>query len=353
MTSHLSTALVIGKFWPPHAGHHALIRFAEQQSHRLVIVVCATKDQRPTGLDRALWMQQVHPTAEVVVVDDFCAWHHPKPCPDECSEKWAKRVRELRIGQVDTVVTSEDYGPRFADALGSTHLAYDTERHHHQISATAIRHSLSEHWPNLHPAIRAGLHRRVVVLGAESTGTTTLAADLAGRLQAPLVAEVGRTYSWALFAETNEMTDVQWSARQFWQIVDHQINAEATAVHTHIDRIPGSLGPWLVCDTDTLATVAWWERYLNSPSNAVEDLANARPADLYLLTSPRGVDFDDSDPLRDGRAIRSAMHERFIELLSKSGRPFRVVEGTRQERSEFALAEVERHEACTPRFIHG
>jgi len=208
-------------------------------------------------------------------------------------------------------------------------------------------------WHNLHPAVRAGMHRRVVVLGAESTGTTTLAADLALRLRAPLVAEVGRTYSWALYAATNEMADIRWSTQHFWQIVDRQIAAESAAVYSVIDTAPGSLGPWLVCDTDTLATVAWWERYLEDRSEPISDLASARPADLYLLTSPQGVDFDDSDPLRDGYAIRLAMHERLIELLSNSERPFRIVEGTRQERLGLALAAIEQYEASTDRFVHG
>ncbi|NEE33240.1 AAA family ATPase, partial [Streptomyces sp. SID7982] len=70
-------------------------------------------------------------------------------------------------------------------------------------SGTAVRKDPVGCWDFLQPPVRAALARRVVILGAESTGTTTLARALAAHYRARggvwartgYVAEYGREYS--------------------------------------------------------------------------------------------------------------------------------------------------------------
>jgi len=342
--------MAVGKFWPPHHGHHAMINHLVEQCERTLVLVCATPEQVPSGLDRALWLQQVHPGAEVVVCDDFCDWHFPHGCREECSREWADRVHELGLGPIDVVVSSESYGERFAGLLGARHVDFDPERSAHPVSGTAVRASLADSWGSLHPVTRAGMFRRVVVLGAESTGTTTLVNDLSSALGLPCTPELGRTVSWELYARAGDMTAVTWTERHFWTIVNAQVRTELLALHAAEAAAPGPLGPWLVCDTDTLATVAWWERYLKSPSAPLLEFASARLADLYVITSPDGVEFDDSDPTRDGRHVRRSMHERLVELVRASGRPWLTVEGGRSARVAQVEAALLGHESRYPRF---
>lgn len=342
--------LAAGKFWPPHNGHHAMIEHLAQLCDRPMVLVCATPTQVPSGLERALWLQQVHPTAEVVVCDDFCDWHFPADCGEECSREWADRVDELGLGSIDVVVSSESYGERFAGLLGARHVEFDPERHAHPLSGTAVRESLDTGWSGLHPVTRAGLYRRVVVLGAESTGTTTLVNDLVDAFGFPCTPEVGRTVSWQLYAQAGDMRSVAWTERDFWTIVDAQARAEVMALLDAPYTAPGRLGPWLVCDTDTLATVAWWERYLSTPSTPLLEFASARLADVYVLTSPDGVEFDESDPTRDGRHVRRSMHERLSELVRLSGRPHLTVVGGRSSRVAQVEAALLGHESRFPRF---
>ncbi|WP_256842158.1 AAA family ATPase [Ornithinimicrobium cryptoxanthini] len=54
---------------------------------------------------------------------------------------------------------------------------------------------MAGHWWALPTPVRAWLTRRVVVLGAESTGTTTLSRDLAAELGCGWVPEFGRDWS--------------------------------------------------------------------------------------------------------------------------------------------------------------
>lgn len=345
-----SRGLIIGKFWPPHLGHHRIIDELSRQCDELFIVVCGAPGQTPRAIDRSIWIQAVHPHAEVLTTADLCADHHPDPCADECSATWARRVEELGVAPVDVVATAESYGSAFAAAVGARLLEVD--RSIDGISATAIRADLGTRWADLHPVVRRGIHRRVVVLGAESTGTTTLAHDLSTTLGIPCTAEAGRTWSWYLYSDTAEMSDVHWSDADFWSIVGHQMALEDSCVLAHLDDRPGQLGPWMVADTDTLATVAWWERYLTTDSRPLHDFALSRLGDLYLLTSPDGIAFDGTDPLRDGESIRLAMHDRFMELLQDSGAPFVVVRGSRTERLAAAVEAMALHEANHPRWRH-
>ncbi len=343
--------LVVGKFWPPHVGHERVLDAVAAQCDRLFIVVCAAHGQVPSGRERAWWLQSLYPAAEVVLTDDLCAHHHPDACPPACTPLWARRLDELGIGAVEVVGAGEDYGEAFAAALGAR-LVHVDRREGGAVSGTAIRSDLTGSWWALSDVVRAGLYRRVVVLGAESTGTTTLTADVARRLGAPFTAEAGRTLSWALYAEAGSMTEVDWAESHFWELIHRQMRFEQEAVWRDLGVVPGALGPWLVCDTDTLATVAWWERYLASAATAVHELARTRVADVYVLTSPEGVAMDDSDPLRDGAAVRLAMHERLRELVVETGRAFIEVTGTPEQRVDQVLAALERYESDHPRWVH-
>jgi HTH-type transcriptional repressor of NAD biosynthesis genes len=82
------------------------------------------------------------------------------------------------------VFTSEAYGDELARRLGARHVAMDPPRAAHPVSGTAVRADPVTHWSALAPCVRGHLAWRVVLVGAESTGKTTLAAAIAARLRA-------------------------------------------------------------------------------------------------------------------------------------------------------------------------
>jgi len=337
-------ALVVGKFLPPHAGHHALVRFAEERFDEVAVVVCDFDGQRPGAVERARWMALVHPEVHVEVVADICGWHSPEPCPPACSAKWARHLEAMGLGPWDAVVSSESYGPAFAAELDAEHVAFDPDRSAVPISGTAVRDDLAGAWPWLHPVVRAGLARRLVVVGAESTGTSTLARDLAVQLGAPHVTEYGRDHSALLAERAGSIADVVWTERDFELIADGQEARAADALASWAEGSEatfGEKGPWVVCDTDLLATAVWHERYLGEPAPWLVERAlreDVRP-DLYVLTSPAGVPFE-QDGLRDGEHLREWMHERFREVLAESGVEWIEVAGTREERIATVLGQL-------------
>jgi len=143
--------------------------------------------------------------------------------------------------------------------------------------------------------------------------------------------------------------NVAWSVGDFHQILADQRRLEADAAHEGAAGVLAELGPWVVCDTDALATVAWWERYLGNSADEALAFAHTDLADLYLVTDPADIEFV-QDGLRDGEHLRLVMHTRFCELAAASGRPWRILSGTREQRVAEALELLCDHERAQPRF---
>jgi NadR type nicotinamide-nucleotide adenylyltransferase len=311
----MKRGLVIGKFYPPHAGHKSLIQTALKGCDRLTVAVCHREDQRIPGELRARWLREIHPQAEVMVVKDLLL--------DDDSKAWADYTREFLGYAPEVVFTSEDYGRTYATFLGAEHVLVDKERARVPVSATLIRKDPLGHLDLLEPCVRAHFVRRVCVVGAESSGTTTLAKALADHFRTVWVPEFGRTYSEAKLAAS----DLPWKTEEFTFIARQQNSLE--------DRLAGVANRILICDTDAFATRLWHERYMGSWSVDVDRESEGRRKDLYLLTD---VDIPFvQDGTRDGEHIRSSMHSRFMEELGKKGDPYLLLSGPHEERMRSAV----------------
>ncbi len=341
MTDRFHHGLVVGKFYPPHVGHVRAIREAARTCERVSVVVAgAPEETLPLG-NRVVWLAwsvAEYPHVRVVGVmdphevdyDSPVAWDaHMEVFVGACAETWPGVP-------VDVVVTGEHYGDEMARRLGASHLRLT--RPGLRPSGTALRQDLSHNWEDLVGAARSDLARRVVVLGAESTGTTTLARDLADRFGAAFVPEYGRIHSAAKLAAAREAAFRAGKPRPTWSDVDwsgDEFTAIAFRQSAELDRA-GELHPLVIGDTDALATSVWHDHYLGGPHAVSVALAARRPADLYVLTTPVGVDFED-DGLRDGEG-REAMTDAFISALSTAGVPWMEATGDRWTRAD-AVAE--------------
>lgn len=320
----MTTGVVIGKFLPPHHGHKHLIDTAAAGVDHLDIMVCARDDQPIDGPTRVAWLQEIHPGANVVLVDDDIA--HDQG--DVTSKAWAERTIQVLGRTPDVVFTSEEYGPRYADYMGARHVSVNPERAHVPVSGTSVRADPAAHWKWLEPCVRAWYVHRICVVGAESTGTTTLALALAAHYDTTCVAEYGR-----LFCEERLIDGgtLDWKT-------EHLV-AIATKQQADEDSAARSCGPLLICDTDALATSIWHERYLGDRSEEVNALAAARAYSLYILTS------DDiafvQDGTRDGEHVREWMTQRFRDELAKRQEPWIEVMGDHKQRLASAIAAID------------
>lgn len=316
-----SKGLIIGKFYPPHRGHKYLIDRARSECKSLTVILCYKKTDTIPGMLRAEWLQRIHPDVRVLVIED-------NKLADDDSEGWAKFTIEI-LGYVpDAVFTSEAYGDPYASFMGTVHVLVDKARTHVPISATMVRSDPMKYADFLEPCVRAYFARRICILGAESTGTTTLSMALAKHYHTVWVPEDGRMYS---MGKVNGDKNTAWRTDEFIHIAEAQSELE--------DRLAEASNGLVICDTDAFATAIWHERYMGTRSKEVEEIANRRQYDLYIVTGDE-IPFED-DGLRDGEHVRHSMHTRFIERLTEEKKNFIVVTGSREERLVRAVEAID------------
>lgn len=318
----MTRGLVIGKFYPPHRGHKFLIDSAASRVDKLFIIVCERRGEQPDGELRAGWLCEIHPHAKVLLVDDEGF------DPDD-SSLWAKLTQQWLGFTPDIVFTSEDYGDSFARCLGCEHLSVDRARHAVPISGSEIRARPLKYWEYLEPPVRGYYAKRVCIVGAESTGKTTLAERLATHYQTNWVREYGREVSERMLALKGTY---HWRSADFVEIAKTQCRLEDEAARRS-NRL-------VVCDTDAFATSVWHLRYIGRRSAKVEAVSDThRKPDLYLLSDYHAPFVQDGT--RDGKLIRQWMHETFLNELTTQQRPFTILRGSYQDRYQQAVEAID------------
>ena len=167
------------------------------------------------------------------------------------------------------------------------------------------------------------LARKVVLIGSECTGKTTLAAELARHYGAVWLPEYVRGYA--------ESKGAPLDAGDVEPIARGQVAAQDAA----LERARSLL----LLDTDLLSTVVYAEHYYGSCPAWISALAVARRADLYLL-----CDIDvpwTSDPQRDRPHAREAMQALFHRALTSRGFRFVEIRGGRLERFRTARVTID------------
>src|SRR5262245_21486606 len=166
---------------------------------------------------------------------------------------------------------------------------------------------------------------RVTLLGAESTGKTTLAAALADAYRTVWAPEYGRVYT-----EVGRPRGAPWRSEEFEHIA---------RVHSwYEDFLAGLADRLLLCDTDAFTTAVFHEAYLGEPARGFDDLIERR-SDLYLVC---GLDVPwQHDGWRDRVEQRQGMHVRYVQHARGSGAPWLLVEGPPDDRLRAARSAVD------------
>jgi len=156
----------------------------------------------------------------------------------------------------------------------------------------------------------------VCILGAESTGKTTLACALAEAYGTLFNPEFGRPYT-----EVGRVREAPWTSDEFVHIAK---------LHCWYEDFLATLATRvLFCDTDAFTTTLFHEAYLGSPAHGFDTLA-ARRYDLYLV-----CDLDvpwARDEIREFETQRRWMHERLVDWARSGDEPWQILDGPHEQR---------------------
>lgn len=305
----MTRGLVIGKFYPPHSGHKYLIDTAQEGCDVLDVLICDNPKYHIPATVRQQWLQEIHPAANILIIPDIG--------DDDNSEAWAEHTLQFLGYTPDIVFSSEDYGEPWATHMNTAHQMVDRQREQVPVSATKVRGDLLKHWQYVENPVRKDLAIRIAVIGAESTGTTTLSMALAKHYKAPWVPEFGRLYTEAL-----DMAPFTWADSDFIYIARAQQRMEK--------ELAAKSNGLIICDTNATATQLWQDRYMGHISPETARIAANDKVDLYLLTGDE-IPFV-QDGIRDGEHIRHDMHDQFEQMLREQNVPFVLLRGNHKQR---------------------
>ncbi len=153
--------------------------------------------------------------------------------------------------------------------------------------------------------------KRILILGPESTGKSTLAAALAAYFQEPWVLEVARAYL--------ETLGRPYVYEDLLQIGRQQMKLE--------DELANGAKNYLFCDTDLRVIQVWSQHRYGKVDPWVLEEITRRTYDLILLCTP-DLPWQE-DPLREhpDQEIREQLFEQYLEITQQSGFPFQLISG--------------------------
>lgn len=305
--------VVIGKFYPLHKGHEYLIDTAKSKVKHLYIIICGKYEEEPNPLLREQWIKEIYNKKNITVIRIVDLYD-----PND-SELWAN-ITKGAIGCCPNIVfTSEKYGEKYANFLNCTHVMVDINRINIPISGTLIRNNPFKYWDYINPLIRQFYTIRIVFVGAESTGKTTLSSKLANELNLSWIPEYGREY-----CENFDILTKVWHKEDFEIIYNKQNEMENKAAQNN--KI-------IICDTDSRTTSIWYERYLYEEIN----YKNIYEPTIYLLSDIKDTELIDDGTRTDSNdEIRLWMHNKILQKIIKSGNKYIILSGTYENRYEKA-----------------
>jgi NadR type nicotinamide-nucleotide adenylyltransferase len=309
--------LVFGKFLPLHRGHQLMIETALSQVDDLTIVVYesarAGGERMPIDL-RLAWLRELYPHVEsILALPDPLAAELDADDPAH-AEVYAEGVRFL--GPFDRVFSSERGYARFAELLGAEHVLVDEARTLVPTSGTVIRSDLYAYRGWMDPAVYASLIERVVFVGTESTGKSTLAHRMAEELDTLWTHEFGR--------ELWEAQGLQGSFADFLKIARRQRQREDAAAR-HARR-------FLFCDTNAWTTLQWALRTHGTADTRLHDLVERTVDDYtwFLCDNDFGWVRDGTREM-EGRASQE-FQDQHVRALAERGIRYVKVSGPLEDR---------------------
>ncbi len=168
--------------------------------------------------------------------------------------------------------------------------------------------------------------KKVVIIGGESTGKSTLSEQLAAHYQTVWVPEYARKYL--------ENLGRDYEKDDLLEIAKGQLNAEC--------ELESLAHQFLFCDTDLLVIKVWSEhRYHFCDAFILEQIEHQK-YDAYIITSPDMPWVYDKLREHPSEEMRVYFFEKYIQLVQGQNVPFIVVSGNERERLNTAIAFLEK-----------
>ena len=314
-------AFVFGKFLPFHKGHEAMVQFALTKCDFLTVLICCSDQENIPDVVREKWINetfQQYQNMEVVSLNYFEGeLPNTSVSSEEVSMIWSQKFKSL-FPDYEVVITSEDYGDFVAQFMGIRHIAFDLPKYLFPFSATAVRNDLFSNWNYLPDSVKKDLTLKVVLLGTESSGKSSLTSKLAKRYNC---------------------SEVQETARD---IIPHSDSFSFDDLHDvanqHASRINKTVlgkSPLVIIDTDIHITKSYAQFVFGKELEVNEKIYNSNKANLYLYLN------NNADYVQDGTRLiesdRNLLDFSHKEILKKHHIDYIELNGNYEQKFQRAV----------------
>lgn len=328
-----------GKFVPfPHIGHvYAMIEASTYVDELYVIVMYDTEYEKGIFKDskvghetytrRLRWWKQITKNMGNVTVS---AIYDKQTGKDTDWDNGAKLVKEYIKKPIDYIFSSEEgYDTHFRRLYPNTkHIIIDSPRKRNNVSGTQIRtEGVIKHWENIPNEVKPYYVKKVVVVGSESCGKSTLVSNLAKVYNTRYVEEIGRTFY-------ERIGSYETLPEDFHEIAyEHQVKIkEETTISNKV----------LFIDTESIVTQNLSIGYENQRLGVLDEIAKLQNYDLWLFLE------DDVDWVDDGTRIfgednvRTKMTLQLKQLLNERNIEYKTIKGNYNKRLKESIKEVDK-----------
>ncbi len=307
----MTKAFVFGKFLPFHKGHEAMIHFALSQCDFLTVLVCCSEKESIPDTVRTAWIKKAFDTQKNIEVQAFKYLESELPNTStssiEVSAIWADIFKKL-FPDYSLLITSEEYGNFVADFMNIQHIAFDIPKQLFPVSATAVRNDVFANWKYLPASVKPDFAIKVVILGTECTGKTTLTQKLAMHFKCSFVSEAGRD----IIANSNSFTfeDLHLVAKEHAKRIDQTVLANS---------------PLMIVDTDVHITKSYAQFTFQKELAVSDEIYKANKANLYLYLNNDVEYFQDGTRLSEAErnlldiSHRQALTDYKVEIVEIKG----------------------------------
>lgn len=328
-----------GKFLPLHQGHVYCITKASCKVDKLYVILSYSRkrDKEICERDgfkyidfkiRYRWLTMLTKDMENVVVkivgDDA-------GIDDYDWEDGAEKIKKCVGSPIDYVFSSEEsYFDIFFNLYPeSQYVVIDGSRKRYNISATQIRtEGVFRHWGFIPDVVKPYFVKKVVVVGTESTGKSTLVRNLAKVYNTTYVEEYGRT-------KCNEVGGAESLIPEDYMDIAYQHKVNEYRAIQGANKV-------VFIDTESTITKYYLELYEDIKENKVLDrMSELNDYDLILYLEPDVEWIDDNTRLHGDSKVRDYNNRKLKIMFSTMDINYREVSGDYPERLEKSIKLIE------------
>lgn len=231
---------------------------------------------------------------------------------------------------IDVVFSSEHSYTDFFDKLypDAKHVVIDSERTTYNISGTKIRkEGVIKHWDMIPNIVKPYFAKKVVVVGTESCGKSTMVKNLATLFNTSYVEEHGRT-----FYERLGGCDGITIAEDYPEIAfEHKYHEKMQLQKAN---------KVLFIDTEAIVTQYFSEAYLGKSQAVLDEIIKLQKYDLWLFLEPDVKWVNDGTRTFGEEEVRIRNNKMLKDILSANGIEYVTISGGYQDRLDTAVNNV-------------